>query len=106
MPGFRRYFEKNGGYHTMSATRGRRPWLSDSRIVTVVIEAINASRAKGRLFLLAYALMPDHLHLLCVPGEGQTISSVMKAIKGMSGKAANKAGLVDGPVWQQSFYDR
>jgi REP element-mobilizing transposase RayT len=50
--------------------------------------------------------MPDHMHLLCVPGDGVTISDVMKAIKGTSAKAANRAGLHEGPLWKQGFYDR
>ena len=106
MPGLQRFVFENAAYHTTSATRGRRPLLSDPSVATAVLDAINASRGKGHLLLLAYVLMPDHMHLLCVPGDGLTISDVMKSIKGTSAKAINRAGLMDGPVWQRSFYDR
>jgi REP element-mobilizing transposase RayT len=106
MPTLQRFLLENAAYHTISVTRGRRPLLSDPRAAAVILDTIDASRSKSHLYLLAYALMPDHMHLLCVPGDGVTISDVMKAIKGTSAKAANRAGLHEGPLWKQGFYDR
>jgi REP-associated tyrosine transposase len=106
MPRLERILIENGVYHTISATRGRQPILANTRAAESVVDAINASRGQGKVLLIAYAVLPDHLHLLCVPLGESTISHVMKAIKGTSGKAINKFGLHAGPVWQQSFYDR
>ena len=106
MPKLTRFLVENGIYHAISVTRGRAPILADPRVAQLVVDSINQARARGTLLILAYALLPDHLHLLCVPLNGLTVSDVMKAVKGVSGKAVNKAGLHTGPLWKQSFYDR
>ena len=61
---------------------------------------------RGRAFVLAYAAMPDHVHLLLVPKEGHTISDVMKSLKGFTARIINVRLAQRGALWQQSFYDR
>jgi REP element-mobilizing transposase RayT len=72
----------------------------------MVVEAIQVVRQRNEAFILAYAVMPDHLHLLVVPRADLTLSRVMRAIKGSSARQINLIEGTRGPIWQQSFHDR
>jgi REP element-mobilizing transposase RayT len=63
-------------------------------------------RRERRIFALAYAVMPDHLHLLVAPSDDLTLSEAMKAIKGFSARGINRRLGQKGSVWQEGFYDR
>ena len=56
--------------------------------------------------VLAYAVMPDHLHLLLVPRPSMTLSEVMRLIKGSTARQLNLLKGERGSIWQQSFHDR
>jgi putative DNA methylase len=93
-------------YHTISATRGRKPFLADAENATLVLEAINFVRREGSAYLLAYAILPDHVHLLIAPRKDVSLPEVMKAIKSFSAREINRRVGRKGAVWQQSYYDR
>ena len=97
---------EHAGYHTTSATRGRQQLLADPASAEIVVNAIRYASESQRAYVLAYAVMPDHLHLLLVPRAGRTVSDVMLDIKRYSAKAMNERLRRTGPLWQQSFYDR
>ena len=97
---------EHAGYHTISATRGRHPFLADPANAEIVVNAIRFASESERAYVLAYSVMPDHMHLLLVPREAHTISGVMLDIKRYSAKVINERMHRKGPVWQQSFYDR
>jgi REP element-mobilizing transposase RayT len=93
-------------YHTITVTRGRRPIFADERAADLLLETIRFERDSGRTYVLAYAIMPDHLHLLMVPRDGARVSDVMKDVKGYTAKMLNRKTGRSGAIWQQSFYDR
>jgi REP element-mobilizing transposase RayT len=97
---------EHAGYHTISVTRGRAPVFADQANAQVVVEAIRHATQTQRAYVLAYAVMPDHLHLLVVPRGDVTISSVMQHIKRFSAKRINARSGERGSMWQQSFFDR
>ena len=97
---------EHAGYHTTSATRGRQQLLADPASAEIVVNAIRYASESQRAYVLAYAVMPDHLHLLLVPRDGRTVSDVMLDIKRYSAKAINERLRRTGPLWQRSFYDR
>ena len=78
---------EHAGYHTTSATRGRQQLLADPASAEIVVNAIRYASESQRAYVLAYAVMPDHLHLLLVPRDGRTVSDVMLDIKRYSAKA-------------------
>ena len=51
-----------------------------------------------------YVVMPDHIHMILVIGEGRIISAptVSTIIGGMKRWASRQCGR---PLWQKSFYD-
>lgn len=72
----------------------------------MVIETLRFVSASSMAYVLAYAVLPDHLHLLLAPRDGATISRVMGSIKRFAIKRINEISGKSGPLWQQSFYDR
>jgi REP-associated tyrosine transposase len=93
-------------YHTISVTRARRPVFSCATNAAILMDAINFVRASGRAYVLAFAILPDHLHLLIMPRSGSTVSDVMKSIKNYTATMINRLRRQHGALWQQSFYDR
>ncbi len=56
--------------------------------------------------MLAYSVMPDHLHLLLAPRDDVTLAASMKAIKNFSARRINQRLGNKGSLWQEGFYDR
>src|SRR5690606_16692758 len=71
-----------------------------------ILQAIEYERQAEHAYILAYALMPDHLHLLLVPREPLDVSKVLHNLKSFSARAINRGLGRSGPVWQPSFHDR
>jgi REP element-mobilizing transposase RayT len=70
------------------------------------VDAIAWESVAEHAFILAYAILPDHLHLLLAPREPFNVSKVLHNLKSFSGKAINVELERSGPVWQRGFYDR
>jgi REP element-mobilizing transposase RayT len=92
-------------YHVVTATRDREPVFSDVACARIVVDALQFVR-RERAYLLAYALMPDHMHAVLVPRDGHSISQVMQTIKGYTARAINEQHGRQGRLWQRSFHDR
>ncbi|HWO73538.1 MAG TPA: transposase [Dehalococcoidia bacterium] len=92
-------------YHVVSVTRQRRPLFRDGNRAEILQETIRNMSRSGRAYILAYAILPDHFHLLVAPRSG-SISDVMKSIKGYTVKRINEMEGRRGAIWQEGFYDR
>ena len=73
--------------------------------------AFRACRAVGdprlwlRSRLLAWVLMPDHWHGLVVPGDGDTLSSVVGRLKTNTARQVRIAAPTIERVWARGFHD-
>ncbi|MEX1253820.1 MAG: transposase [Dehalococcoidia bacterium] len=99
-----RYGEENTCYHVVTTTRGRDPLFRDPSNAGIVVAALQHLRR--RCYLLAFAVMPDHVHALIVPRDDYTSSQIMQGLKGYTSRVLNARAGRRGSVWQQSFYDR
>ena len=79
--------------------------LRHSNIRTIVSDALkfNAGIAYD---LLAYVIMPNHVHLLIRPYDSVTLSRIMHSIKRFSANRINKALHRSGMLWMPESYDR
>jgi putative transposase len=59
----------------------------------------------GRALLLAFAVMPDHLHVLAVLAASGTLQERFGQWKTWCAKEVNKGLERRGPVWQAGFFD-
>jgi REP element-mobilizing transposase RayT len=93
-------------------------WLSDPRVAGVVAEAIRYRDGKD-YDLIAYSIMPNHMHLvfgigapdLIVPvGQidnlsNKPVSKIMHSLKRHTAREANKILGRTGAFWQDESYD-
>jgi putative transposase len=94
----------------------RRPYLGTVHARNCFVRVLDQVRSRYRFLLLAYVVMPEHVHLLIgEPAKGNP-SKVLQALKqGVSGSLRrNKFRLCvataaeatkPSPVWQRRFYD-
>ena len=80
-------------------------WLSDSRIADVVANAILIGDRERRFYRVsAWALMPNHVHLLILPFV--PIPALMRWLKGSTARSANRILSRTGkPFWQGESWD-
>ena len=79
-------------------------WLKESRIASVVVSVIHAVARRHMCVVHAYAVMPNHVHMLLEPKV--ELRQITRAIKGNSARTCNdllhRTGL---PFWQEESYD-
>ena len=92
-------------YLLTAATHRRRPIFSDFPAACVVAREIMRSEREGHWILLAWVIMPDHVHLL-VELRRSSIASATNELKGRSSRSIGRLGNVTGPIWQPGFHDR
>ena len=101
-----RVFDLNRPYFVSTATLKRRRIFSDAANATLMRDVLYETSTRYRFHLLSFVIMPDHLHALIVPRPGDTISQVMRFIKGRYARLHNQRVPRFGIVWQPSFHDR
>lgn len=79
-------------------------WLRQRRIARVVADALH--RFDGiRYQLLAWCIMPNHVHVVVEPLHGHLLPAILKSWKGYSGRQANQMLNLCGAFWQPEYYD-
>ena len=56
--------------------------------------------------MIAWVVMPDHVHLLIRLQGEETLPAVMNRINSCTAKAVNRVIGARGPVWQGAYHDR
>jgi len=104
MTNIRRYKNANQIYFLTHITYKRKPILLTN--VNLLWDAIDFVKSKYDFKLLAWAILPDHFHVIINP-ESNDISEIIKNIKlKFSGLYRSKHNLTSGRVWQYRFWDR
>jgi putative transposase len=90
------------------STYHRKPYLRDDRINELIATRINEASKSDQFIVLAYVLMPDHVHLLIRPmNDIYDISKILKAIKQGPSYKAHQCGLIETQLWERGGgYDR
>jgi REP element-mobilizing transposase RayT len=79
-------------------------WLRDPKVAACVEAAIIRGEQLGQYTLHAYAVMPNHVHVLLQPRV--SLARITGGIKGVSARDANAAlGRAGQPFWQDESYD-
>jgi REP element-mobilizing transposase RayT len=79
--------------------------FNDHRIAGALAAALRF-REGMHYRLLAWCIMPNHVHVVVRLFPGQELARVVKAWKNFSAKAANLALARKGRFWQREYYDR
>ncbi len=80
-------------------------WLKDGRIAALVVQAIRTGESEKHFYeLYAWAVMPNHVHLLVQPKAD--LPAITRWLKGSTARAANQLlERIGKPFWQDESYD-
>jgi len=92
-------------YHIILLTQGRSPRLADRSLARRCIEHLERTAERLGFRILAFSLMPDHLHALVLGRHdaADLIRFVQRFKQVTAFDFKRETGL---RLWQQSFYDR
>jgi REP element-mobilizing transposase RayT len=79
--------------------------LCDPRIGELMADALRYWQGK-RYRLLAWCVMPNHVHVVCRLLPGQDLSKVLQGWKSFTARKANEILGRSGGFWQREYYDR
>lgn len=118
-----KHYDNDGSVRFVTfCTHQRLPLLTNDRDRQIVANAIDKGREEHGFKLLAYVIMPEHVHLVILPPEGMRLGNVIGEIKQrsardilrhlrQSGDLAMKKLIVvrngkeKSAVWQRRCYD-
>jgi REP element-mobilizing transposase RayT len=101
-----RFSEPGRAYLVTTSSRNREPIFSDPTLGALVAEELSISDQADRTSTYAYVVMPDHLHWLFQLRPRQSLSSVVRRVKGKSSYRVNQSRQSSGAIWQTGFHDR
>ncbi|MEA3345020.1 MAG: transposase [Chloroflexota bacterium] len=84
-------------------------WLRNPRIAALVSESLHYRN--GQVYdLHAFCIMPNHVHLVCMPlpkanGTYHAVSAIMHSLKRYAARQANQLLGREGAFWQHENYD-
>ena len=78
--------------------------FSNPEAALEVISQIYRLKEKGHMNLLAFVVMPEHLHILCQPLD-KDISNIMRHIKRNSSYNLQRSLGIQPPMWVRRFHD-
>jgi len=85
---------------------GRGPvWLRDPPIAKIVESALLHFHGQ-RYRLHAWTVMPNHVHVLLTPAEGEPLGEIIRSWKSYTAKEANRVLGRKGAFWQRDYFDR
>ncbi len=78
--------------------------MRDARIARIVSESIRHFHGQ-RYWLLAWCVMPNHVHVLFSLLRGQTLETILHSWKSYSANRANRLLVQTGRFWQREYFD-
>jgi putative transposase len=97
----RHWVQNETGMLVTSVTADRKPVFTHAINANIAVEEIYRTQHRFPFFLYAFAVMPDHCHLLLSVPEGGSISRIMHTSKRHVSFEINS-----GPLWQRRFHCR
>ncbi len=80
-------------------------WLREPTVAALVEDALLHFDGE-RYRLIAWCVMPNHLHAMFEPKQGYRLGDIVGSWKRFSARAANRELSREGAFWQSEYYDR
>ncbi len=80
-------------------------WLANPAIAQIVVDSLEFWDNQ-RYKLHAYVVMPNHVHVLFKPFEGQHLYALIQSIKKYTSRRADAQLGRRGPFWYREYFDR
>ena len=101
-----RHSEAGRAYLLTAVCAARAPLFADHELARPVARIIATSSTWPASAVLAWVLMPDHLHVLLQLDQGGNVSRAMQRMKSLTSRAVRARVPLSGPPWQPGFHDR
>ena len=103
----RRWYVPDALYFIVAVTQGREPLFAQEANLALLRATMRRVKALHPFALRAYALLPEHLHLLLFVPEGSNISAVMQSIEWNYTRNYKQAHGITRSLhlWQRGFWD-
>jgi REP-associated tyrosine transposase len=101
-----RRVRQSGVYFVTTDTWQRRQVFLKPGPARILLEQLLECRERGFYALHAFAIMPEHLHVLFTPGNETSLEKAVQMIKGGSSHRIKKELVYQFPVWMSGFHDR
>ncbi|HEY6093898.1 MAG TPA: transposase [Gallionellaceae bacterium] len=95
----------NGIYLITTVTLDRQKWFAGFEAGRAAARCMENKAVLGDARMLAWVLMPDHLHALLQLGERDALSVVTNRLKSATARNANLALRRTGTVWARAYHD-
>ncbi len=95
----------NGIYLITTTTLDRQKLFNHFNAGCAVAKCIEDKKLLGDAKMLAWVLMPDHLHGILQLGDRDELGTVVNRLKSASARHANGALRRTGGVWMKAFHD-
>lgn len=95
----------NQPYFVTAVTKDRQPIFRNRQAVDLMLKELAQLRNELGFSLLAYAVMPDHIHLLVAPSAAADLSRIMQSVKGRFARLWNRQLRGQGSLWQPRYYE-
>jgi len=95
----------NTTYLANITTAGRQRWFARPACAEALCQLISAERGRS-ILLHAFAVMPDHYHLLATLLHDHRLPQVVGRINSLSARRVNELSGRSGRLWSRRFYDQ
>ena len=82
-----------------------RCFMNDCRIAAIVRDSLQKFDGE-RYRLIAWVVMPNHIHLLLRPLNGYVLHKILHSFKSFTASEANKLLRRTGKFWMRDYFDR
>ena len=80
--------------------------LTDPAAADIIIRSIRWHQEQLSTHLLAFVVMPDHVHWVFILGESRSLDQVLKGFASVTSRQIIQAyGLTPHVVWQEEYHD-
>jgi putative transposase len=108
MPNYRRLYLPGQPVFITAVTYKRRRIFNNPQTILVLLETMDAVKLLRPYEMLAYVIIPDHIHLLIkTPEESPNFSPIISSIKRNFIRNYRRSidGIDQSPIWQARFWD-
>lgn len=92
-------------YNITSATISRIPFFTDFSAGCAAARCFEDKQLLQDARMLAWVLMPDHVHWLIQTGKSSSLQTLVNRLKSASARHANRILERNGALWQRAYHD-
>lgn len=101
-----RHSQQGRAYLLTAVCASRAPRFGRHHVARVGCNTLITAFNKPDAHLLAWVLMPDHLHMLVQLGAAMTLPALVQRVKSLMARNCNHADRATGRFWQAGYHDR